>query len=162
MQAFKEQGLTDLAGMISRDLRGVKPDIRIGIYSWGAHVAQSHPVAQCWPVWVRKGYIDMVSPSGYCYEKNCGKDYLKVFEGRMRDAMRLMKELRMPEKLTFTLGVKTSHGQVSGARDIEGYLRIAREAGIRGVAIFTWTYLQPYLEDVVREGCLQRFVEASK
>jgi uncharacterized lipoprotein YddW (UPF0748 family) len=157
MQEFKEQGLTELARQISEGLRAARPGIQVGMYSWGAHVARSHPVAQCWPAWVAKGYVDMVSPSGYCYEKNCGKDYLKVFEGRMRDAMKIMEDLRVPQKLTFTLGVKTSHGQVGSAKDIEDYLRIARKVGVRGVAVFTWNYLDPYLDELVRNGGLARF-----
>ncbi len=159
MQTFKEEGLTELARMISQGLRSCDPKIQIGLYSWGVHVARAHPVAQCWPVWVGKGYIDMVSPSGYCYEKNYGKDYLKVFEQRMRDAMKIMKDMGAADKLTFTLGVKTSHGQVGSAREINDYLGIAREVGIRGVAVFTWASLEPYLDDVSREGYLRRFAE---
>lgn len=67
-----------------------------------------------------------------------------------------MKDLGSPARLTLTLGVKTSHGQVHSTKDINEYLRIAKAAGIEGVAIFTWTDLQPYLDQVVRDGYLPR------
>jgi uncharacterized lipoprotein YddW (UPF0748 family) len=161
LQAFKEQNLTELARMISVELRRLKPGIRIGLYTWGPQVARSHNVAQCWPEWAARGYIDMVSISGYCYPGNNGPDYLKVFEDRMREAAHLMKEAKAPAELTLTLGVKTSHGHVNSAAEINDYLRIARRVGIRGVAIFTWSYLEPYLDDVMKAGYLKRFAAPS-
>jgi len=157
LQVFKEQNLTELARQISVELRTIRPGVRIGLYTWGPQVARSHNVAQCWPDWAARGYIDMVSVSGYCYRDNYGEKYLQVFEDRMTEAARLLKEARAPAELTLTLGVKTSHGQVHSAAEIDDYLRIARRVGIRGVAIFTWSYLEPYLDDVMKAGYLERF-----
>jgi len=157
LQAFKEKNLTELARQISVELRKVKPDVRIGLYTWGPQVTRSHNVAQMWPEWAARGYLDMVSVSGYCYRDNYGEKYLQVFEDRLKDAARVMKEAGAPAELTLTLGVKTSHGQVQNAAEIADYLRIARRLGIRGIAIFTWSYLEPYLEDVMKAGYLERF-----
>ena len=154
LQAFKERTLTELARLISEELRRLKPDLRIGMYTWGPHVVQSHAVAQDWRTWAARGYVDMVSVSGYCYPENYGADYLNVFEKRMQDAVRIMKESGSPAELTLTLGVRTSHGRIDSSRAINDYLRIARRNGIRGTAIFTWSYLQPFLDDVVRQKYL--------
>lgn len=155
VQAFKEQSLTELARIISREARRVRPGIRIGIYSWGAHVTRSHNVAQDWPTWVSKGYVDMVNVSGYCYRDNYGDAYLKTFADRMKDAAALMKQAGGSAELSFALGVKTSHGQVHNATEIGEYLRIARSAGVNGFAFFTWSYLRPYLDEVLQAQYMQ-------
>jgi uncharacterized lipoprotein YddW (UPF0748 family) len=161
LQVFKERNLTELARMISEELRRAEPDIRIGLYSWGPHVVKGHSVAQDWVTWAARGYVDMVSISGYCYRENYKDAYLHVFEKRMQDSMRMVRNATPSAELTFTLGVKTSHGQVRSAEEIDKYLRIAKRAGVEGVAIFTWSYLQPYLKDVVEKGYLRRFAAGS-
>ena len=161
LQTFKERELTELAGMISAELRKLKPGLQIGLYTWGPQVAQAHAVAQNWPTWAARGYLDMVNVSGYCYAKNYGPDYLKVFERRLVDATRLMEQAKSSAQLTFTLGVKTSHGQITKAEEIQTYLEIARRVRMRGVAIFTWSYLQPFLDEVDRAGYLHHFETAA-
>ncbi len=157
VQEFKEKSLTDLARLLSQEARRQKPGIRVGMYTWGPHVTKSHYVAQMWPEWLARGYVDMVSVSGYCFRENYGEKYLEVFEKRMKDAVQLAGGLRPQAELTFTLGVRTSHGRVARAEAINDYLKAARKAGIRGVAVFTWTYLQPFLDDVIQAGYLRTF-----
>jgi hypothetical protein len=59
------------------------------------------------------------------------------------------------------LGVKTSHGQIARAEEVGQYLRLAERAGIRGVAVFTWTYLQPFLDEVNKAGYLRTISRAT-
>lgn len=152
---FKRRELTELARAISEELRRQKPGVRIGIYTWGPQVLEGHNVAQDWRTWAARGYVDMVSVSGYCYRDNFGNDYLNVFEKRMSDAVKAMKEAGGRAELTLCLGVKTSHGQVHSAEEIGMYRKLAQQLGIKGVAVFTWSYLQPYLAETVQAGYLK-------
>lgn len=154
LQQFKVAGLTALAREISDEARRARPGIKIGLYTWGPHVVSGHNVSQDWQTWVGKGYIDMVNVSGYCYRDNYGPEYMKTFETRMKDAVRVWHEAGGKAELTFTLGVKTSHGQVHSAAEIGEYRRVAREAGIEGFGVFTWSYLQPYLMESRQAGYL--------
>lgn len=153
-QAFQRADLTRLMAAISEKVRGIQPGIRIGMYTWGPQVLEKHNVSQDWRTWVAKGYVDMVNVSGYCYRDNFGDRYMTVFEDRMKDAVKVMRDAGNKAELTLTLGVKTSHGQVHSAGEIGEYRRVAREAGIEGVGFFTWSYLQPYLEESVKAGYL--------
>ena len=159
LQQFKEGCLTELMRAISVELRQQQPGIKLAIYSWGPHVTQNHRVAQDWPAWARNNYIDMVNVSGYCYPKNYGDRYLQVFEDRIRGALDINRKLDRPIDVTLCLGIKTSHGQISEAADIDAYLKIAKRLGVDGTAVFTWSYLQPYLDNVTQAGYFVEFEE---
>lgn len=86
----------------------------------------------------------MVNVVLHCYAINYGKDYLKVFEQRLVDAVRVMRQSRPGNRLTFTLGIRTSHGQVAQAEETKTHPEIASRVGMQVVAIFTWSSLQHY------------------
>lgn len=151
LQRFKESELTELARLISETTRAERPDLKLAAYCWGAHVAQDHQIAQVWPLWVERGYLDMVNISGYCHRETYGEKFLSVFEQRMSDALKLNQQLPKPAMLTFALGVNTSHGRVHSVDDIRRYLDIAERLKLDGVAYFTWEYLQPYVDEI-KEG----------
>jgi uncharacterized lipoprotein YddW (UPF0748 family) len=155
VQEFRVKNLTELARGISEELRRVRPGIRIGLYTWGPQVVEGHYVAQDWRTWLAKGYIDHVDVSGYLYEKNGGPDYMKKFADRMKLAVEYRKQAGNKGELSLTLGVVTSHGRVKSAAEIGEYIRVARKAGIDGVSFFTWTTLQPYLDEVLQAGYLK-------
>jgi len=157
LQRFKEDSLTELMRAISVELRRQQPGIPLAIYSWGPHVIQNHRVAQDWKTWARKGYINMVNVSGYCYPKNYSDRYLQVFADRMGRALEINKSLGSPIDVTLCLGIKTSHGEIDKAEDVQDYLRIAKRLGVHGTSVFTWTYLQPYLETVKQRGYFSQF-----
>lgn len=157
IQAYREHCLTVLARQISAAARRIRPDLKIAIYSWGPHVASNHLVSQAWPDWSREGLIDMVNISGYCYEENYGAKYLDVFRRRIGDAVRLNRKSSGRADMTFCLGVKTSHGKVSSAADIQDYLANAVNEKVSGVAIFTWSTLSPFLDEVNQAEYLRSF-----
>ena len=105
----------------------------------------------------RRGYIDMINVSGYCYTDNYGARYLEVFKQRLKGAQDLLREAGGDAQLTFALGVKTSHGQVKSSKDIEEYLQAAERLGLDGTAFFTWSYLVPYLDEVKRTGSIRGY-----
>lgn len=151
-QQFKEDALTALMTELHGMLRETAPDIRIGLYSWGPNVAANHPVAQCWPRWVRAGMLDVLNVSGYCYTENYGEKYMEAFDTRLRDAAALARGAGGKVELTFALGVVTSHGGVKKPEEIGEYLAVARKAGYDGVAAFAWRTMEKYTDDAVRAG----------
>ena len=154
LQQFKEASLSLLMAELAGALRAQHPSLRIGLYSWGANVAQNHPVAQCWPDWVRDGYLDVLNVSGYCYRDNYGDDYLGAFANRLREAADLARRNGAVE-LTFALGVKTSHGAIASVSEMTEYMTIARRLGYTGVAAFAWRSVTNFTDELVKSGCFR-------
>ena len=146
MQQFKEDELTELVRLYAEAVHGSQ--VRLGIYSWGPHVAANHQIAQCWLRWVKAGYLDLVNVSGYYHFDKYGEKYLANFEEKMRSAVKLNEQTGRPVPLSFALGVETSHGKVHSADDIRIYLNKAAEAKLDGFAAFTWNTLVPYLDEL--------------
>jgi len=156
-QAFKEECLTELMRAIHERVQSISPGVQIGIYTWGAHVSQGHYVAQPWPAWVREGYLNVVNVSGYCYPRNYGDDFMNVFRSRLRAAAALVEDSPNQPVMTFALGVRTSHGEVESSTQIKTYMDAAAEEGFDGVAVFTLSYLLPYLDACLAEDYLGAF-----
>lgn len=150
-QEFKEAELTELVRTLSEAVRELAPEIPIGAYVWGHHVANDHLIAQVWPRWVQAGYLDAVNVSGYCHRQKYGDRFYDEFRKRMQGAIEVNRQLPKPARLSFALGVITSHGRVESAADILGYQKIGEELGLDGWIYFTWEYLQPYLEELPRD-----------
>lgn len=147
-QQFKEDQLTLLVHEIRETLRPIQPDLKVGIYSWGPHVAQNHLVAQPWPTWIERGYVDLVDISGYCYPANYGEKYLDVFSERMKQAVALRDATGRSTKITFALGIKTSHGEIDSVAEMEKYFVEAKLADIEGVSLFNWGAAQSFLAEL--------------
>ena len=157
MQKFKEDELTELVRLYSETVRGAHSGTRLGIYSWGPHVAANHQIAQCWPRWVSEGYLDLVNVSGYYHHDKYGEKYLTMFEQKMRSAVELNRGTGRPVPLSFALGVVTSHGRVHSAEDIRIYLNKAAEVPLDGFAVFTWNDLLPFLNELDQIGDIRNF-----
>jgi len=153
--AYKRQCLTELVGQIRQGLREVNPNLRLVAYMWGAHEL---PGTRDWATWVKNGYLDQLNLTGYAFPKQYGDQYLAVLEKRIRDVTDVLKKIQRPVELTICVGINTSHGRISSAKDIRDYLQIAKRCGVQGAVFFTWTYLQPYLDEVKKSGYLQEFV----
>lgn len=152
VQQFKEAQLTELMKELSVALREQNPRLRLGLYSWGAHVAHNHSAAQAWPLWLERGYVDMISISGYCYKESDGEDYLAVFTRRLREAADLARSSNRRATLTFALGAKTSHGTIPNADALGTYLTLARRLGYDGVTAFAWEGLKPFAAAAASKG----------
>lgn len=148
-QQFREFLLTELMEQISTQLRKIDRDLHIAIYSWGHHVTSGHRVAQDWPTWAKRGYIDEVNVCGYwypkTYPKRWGNDHIDAFRTVLVESRQLLQKSGSDTNLTFALGIRTSHGQVRTVVDIAGYLNEATQQQIDGVTFFTWSYLVPFL-----------------
>ncbi len=161
LQGFRELMLTELAGMISDTLRVRQPKLHLAIYSWGHHVTSGHRVAQNWPAWAAKGYVDEVNVCGYwypeSYPKKWGDNHIEAFRTVITDSQRQLEDCSRDVQLTFALGVKTSHGQVKTVVDIANYLRTAAQLNVDGVTFFTWSYLVPFLPQLEKTGLLESY-----
>jgi uncharacterized lipoprotein YddW (UPF0748 family) len=157
MQQFKEDELTELVRLYSETVRNARSETLLGIYSWGPHVAANHQIAQCWPRWVKDGYLDLVNLSGYYHHDKYGDKYLEMFEQKMRGAVELNRDTGRPVPLSFALGVETSHGKVHSADDIRIYLNKAAEVQLDGFVAFTWNTLLPYLDELDQTGDIRSF-----
>jgi len=157
LQEFRERHLTQLMQEIHTALTAIDPKLKLAIYSWGPHVINNHRVGQDWKTWVERGYLNMVNVSGYLYPEQNGPDYLKQLEDKLRLSRSIAEVSADSVSVTFALGVRTSHGEVKSAEQVGEILQAARRADVDGVAFFTWSYLQPWLADVVTSGSLNRF-----
>lgn len=162
LQAFKEADLTELVRQISTGVRTEHPGTKVSIYGWGPHVAKNHQIAQVWPTWVERGYLDMVNISGYYHHDKYGEKYLKLFEQRMLESLELNRRQPRPVPITFALGVNTSHGKVRSADDIRRYLEVAGRLKMAGVAFFPWNNLAPYLDELDKTGEIPAFPAAGE
>lgn len=160
LQRFKEDELTELVRLYRETIRAASEGTRLGIYTWGPHVAANHQIAQCWPRWVKEGYLDFVNVSGYYHRDKYGEKYLALFEEKMRGAVRLNQETGSPVPLSFALGVATSHGKIHSAADAQVYLQRAAEVGIGGVGFFSWDSLLPFLDELDQSGALRQYPRA--
>lgn len=160
-QQFRELILTELVGMISDTIRKSRPKLHLAIYSWGHHVTSRHRVAQNWPSWAAKGYIDEVNVCGYwypeSYPKKWGDNHIEAFRTVITDSQRQLAASGSDAQLTFALGVKTSHGQVKTVVDIARYLRTAGEHKVDGVNFFTWSYLVPFVPQLTETQLLATY-----
>lgn len=159
MQQFKEDELTELVRLYrsALDKESESGMYRLGIYSWGPHVAAGHQIAQCWPRWVAESSIDFVNVSGYYHKDKYGEKYLKMFNEKMVGAGRLNMETGRPVPLSFAVGLVTSHGRVHSADDVRTYLRSAAEARLDGYVMFTWGDLLPWLDELDQQQDLTSF-----
>ena len=162
LQKFREQLLTELMGKISTRLRTLRPDLHLAIYSWGHHVTANHRVAQPWPLWAKKGYIDEVNVCGYWYPESFpaawGSTHLEAFKTMLSESRQHLQDANRDVDLTFALGVKTSHGQLNSVSEIKDYLNIAQDFAVDGTTFFTWSYLEPFLDQLEESGVLESYV----
>ncbi len=161
LQQFRELLLTELMAMISERLREIRPDLHLAIYSWGHHVTSNHRVAQAWPQWAAKGYLDEVNVCGYWYPESFparwGKTHVEAFQKVLNESRRLLEPSGGKTKLTFALGVKTSHGQVKSVDEIATYLWEADQLHADGVTFFTWSYLEPFLPQLAESKVIDDY-----
>lgn len=157
LQQFKEAELTELVRLYRETIRAAAPNVRLGIYAWGPHVAANHQIAQCWPRWVEAGYLDLVNVSGYYHREKYGDDYLQRFAEKLHGAVELNRATGRPVPLSFALGVETSHGSIRTAAEVGPYLQSAADNQIEGVVAFTWHAVLPLLDELDRTGELRDF-----
>jgi uncharacterized lipoprotein YddW (UPF0748 family) len=147
--------------LLSERLRKLDSQITLGAYCWGPHTLKDHLTAQVWPDWVERGYLDLVNISGYYHHEKYGDRYLALFVQRMRESIGINARLSHPARMTFALGLKTSHGSVRSVADIADYLDAARRLEMDGVAFFSWGDLDGWLAELEPTRVIPRFLRTA-
>ena len=116
-----------LVEAISREVRKIKPDLKLS-----AAVFRKYPLfriykAQDWPVWVKAGQIDFVCPMNYT---NSNEDFTEM----VRDQVRII-DGRIP--LYSGIGVKSSKSELTAEQVLE-QIRISRSLGADGFVLFSF------------------------
>ncbi len=124
---------------LEHEVHKMKPGLPISSYCWGAHTyAGNFETYQDWKTWIRNGWLAWINPSGYRYD-----------DASFKTAAKLNRD-NIPKGFPYyiTIGVKTSHGSLKSAEEIEHQLLMARDAGADGVVFFTWEALKPFTADI--------------
>lgn len=141
-QRYKEQLLNTLVAEIHSDVKAVKPEIKIGNYTWGAYVLNNYRTSQRWDIWVKQGWIDAVDASGYYFAKKYGDEVFEVLSGRMTECAAAIEGHHEACLLTCTIGVETSHGKIETPELLKRYIQTATAvSGIDGISFYTWEFL---------------------
>lgn len=152
LQAFKEAAVATWVSEIAQSVRSKRPNAAVGMYCWGPHTLRNHLTAQVWPTWVARGDADFINVSGYYHHDKYGDQFLQRFAEKMQQAVDVNRGLPRSTQLSFSLGVHTSHGSIRSAEEVRQYLDAAKQAGITGVAVFSWHDFLPFLDHFTQSG----------
>jgi uncharacterized lipoprotein YddW (UPF0748 family) len=122
---------------IRQALGEARPGALLSTYVWGAQTyGARYDTCQDFKTWIKKGLLDWINPSGYVYDR-------KTFISRAKANLGATPE-GFPTLIT--IGVRTSHGSLPTAKDVEVQIRDALELGADGVVLFTLESTRPFLK----------------
>jgi len=104
---------------------------KLSSYVWTS--ISRYIVAQDWPAWVRRGYLDFIIPTGYVYS-------VDVFRKLCQEAKAIAGGI-VP--VYMCIGIKTSHGFLERPEDVLTYVDVVRRVGLEGFALFSLSSLLP-------------------
>lgn len=107
--------------------------VKLSAYVWTS--SSRYTVAQDWPAWVRKGYLDFIIPTGYVYSTD-------VFKWLCREARMIVADI-IPTYIC--IGIRTSHGFLERPIDVATYVDIVRRTGLPGYVFFSLSSLLPMI-----------------
>ncbi len=107
--------------------------VKLSAYVWTS--SSRYIVAQDWPAWVRKGYLDFIIPTGYVYS-------IDVFRWLCREVRIIVADI-IPAYIC--IGIRTSHGFLERPIDVATYVDIVRRTGLPGYIFFSLSSLLPMI-----------------
>ena len=136
--AFRVNLITELVGEIAQTVQEVRPDTILSAYVW---TDQDPKVClRDWTEWLRRGYMDSINPTGYLYDE-------QVYKERCRAMKKVCQEACPGIPVFMNVGVYTSHGKLKSAEEVIRWSEITQAEGM-GMSYFTWTSLEPWVDDV--------------
>jgi uncharacterized lipoprotein YddW (UPF0748 family) len=79
--------ITDLVAAISREAKRVRPTVKISAAVFGSYPGCRESVAQDWPEWIKRGYLDFVCPMNYSADDeefaSLVRNQIKLIDGRV-------------------------------------------------------------------------------
>jgi len=133
---YREEQTTTFVKDLRQRVRAEKPYLEISLYHW-----MPYSDARIWPQWIKNGYLDWVNPTGYKY----------TFREFRLQCRRVLDIINGVCPAYITIGVKTSHGELTSVNEIIEQVKIAREEGADGIVFFTSQALMPFLKDLSKE-----------
>ena len=110
--------------------------VRLSSYVWTS--TSRYTVAQDWPAWVRRGYLDFVIPTGYVYS-------VDVFRKLCQEAKAVAGGI-VP--VCMCIGIRTSHGFLERPEDVLTYVDVVRRVGLEGFVLFSLSSLLPMASEL--------------
>jgi len=114
--------------------------VKLSSYVWTS--TSRYIVAQDWPAWVRKGYLDFIIPTGYVYS-------IDVFRKLCQEAKIVVRDI-IPTYMC--IGIRTSHGFLERPADVLTYIDVVRRIKLQGYVFFSLSSLLPmvpYLKEAL-------------
>jgi len=133
--SWRREQVTSFVKTVSERIRSSRPKAKLGSYCWTT--ASLYNVYQDWPAWARRGYLDLVTPTGYVYDMDLFRSYCLHINIAIAGIIP-----------TFvTIGVQTSHGKLRRG-EVKKQIKIAREEGLDGVTLFHWEAVKRFLPEI--------------
>ena len=124
---WRVRQITRLVAAIHRDVKKIRPELKISAAVWGGYPDCRRWVAQDWPAWIRAGYLDFVCPMDYT-------DQNEQFAGWVRQQLKLAGG-RIP--VYPGIGATASSSGLS-ADGVVGQIHAARSLRAGGFSIFNF------------------------
>ena len=126
---WRVRQITWLVAAIHREVKKIRPELKISAAVWGGYPDCRRWVAQDWPAWIRAGYLDFVCPMDYT-------DQNEQFTGWVRQQLKLA-DGRIP--VYPGIGA-TASGMGLSADGVVGQIHAARTLGAGGFSIFNFDH----------------------
>jgi uncharacterized lipoprotein YddW (UPF0748 family) len=139
--------LDDMVGKVHIELKKIDPNIKISAYIQGnkySGVAQWENVHQNHLEWLRKGYLDIICPTGYIYDML----RFRAWSKRQIDACH---EANPNVPCAITIGVLSSHGALISSDEMTEQVKILRQLNGEGASFFRWKYLEKWLKPLNKD-----------
>jgi uncharacterized lipoprotein YddW (UPF0748 family) len=120
--------ISELVAAVSREVKKLRPSVRISTAVFGSYPACRESVAQDWPEWVKSGYLDFVCPMDYSSDD-------AEFASLVRNQVKLVAA-RVP--LYVGIGATATGVRLAPDR-VVGQIISARSLGADGFSIFNLT-----------------------
>lgn len=138
-RAWRREQLNQFMREIRTAVAQARPGLPISTYCWGAQTyTGNYETCQDWKTWIAEGWLDWINPSAYRYD-----------DDDFRQAAALNRA-NVPKGFPFylTIGVKTSHGELTDLAAVRRHMAMAKDAGAEGLVFFTWESLRRFLPEV--------------
>jgi len=107
--------------------------MKLSSYVWTS--ISRYIVAQDWPAWVKRGYLDFIILTGYVYS-------IDIFKKLCQEAKAIVRDI-IPTCMC--IGIRTSHGFLERPIDVMMYIDVIRRIGLQGYVFFSLSSLLPMM-----------------
>jgi len=135
--SWRRQQVTSFVKKLSEDFHAARPRAKLASYCWTT--GSLYNVYQDWPAWVRRGYLDFVTPTGYVYDMDLFRSVCLHIKIATADVI----------PTYVTIGVQTSHGRLKRG-ELRQQIAIAREEELDGFTLFHWEAVKRFLPELRR------------